>query len=84
MAILGSALEALLADHSPRSFALQLPRHERSMLLMAQRIRGLLIVPPDPAFIARLHSALFGADLETLPDTSSSLHAAPPPLIDLS
>jgi hypothetical protein len=61
MTDLESALDRLIADRSPRCIALRLSNDERKMLLLAQRIRGMLLVPPGSSFTVQLHGSLFPA-----------------------
>jgi hypothetical protein len=56
-----NAIDCLIADCSPRSFALGLSSDECGMLLAAQRIRGTQLAPPDPSFMSQLQEIVFVA-----------------------
>jgi nitrite reductase/ring-hydroxylating ferredoxin subunit len=53
------AVDALLADRSPRAETAHLDDEERAMLQMAQLLRGTRQQAPDPRFVERLHDRLF-------------------------
>jgi cytochrome b6-f complex iron-sulfur subunit len=55
---LNDALDALLEERSPRAMTAHLTGPERSMLRMAQRIRGFRPVAPTAEFVSALHDRL--------------------------
>ena len=55
---LHDALEALSQERSPRDMTVHLTRAERSMLRMAQLIRGSRAAAPTAEFIAALHDGV--------------------------
>jgi len=55
---LDRALDALLADRSPRREAAALSEEERKMLAVAQMLRGSRPRQADPVFVERLHDNL--------------------------
>jgi nitrite reductase/ring-hydroxylating ferredoxin subunit len=55
------AIEAILADRSPRRVARDLSAEEQEMLHVAQLLHGSSAPSPEPEFVERLHQQIFAS-----------------------